>query len=112
MALAAIAFLCGAAVLTFALTRPPQTSEVRGLLVDVQSRDITHVESVTVREADGTVYVFVTSQEVTDNPEQPITASHLRQHLTGGIPVVVRYRAGPNGLVALRIFDSDVSGPP
>lgn len=110
---ALIVFIAAATALTIAATlwmlspRPPDYRELRGLLVDVQSRDIDHVESVTLRTADGTLHLFVASPEVTNNPEEPVTASHLRQHLAGGIPVLIRFRISNGPSVAFRILDAE-----
>jgi len=105
--IAAAAALTVAATVWILLPRPPEYLEVRGLLVDVQSRGIEHVESVTLRTPDGTLHLFVASPEVMTNPEEPATASHLRQHLTGGIPVLIRYRSADGPSVAFRIVDAD-----
>ena len=86
-----------------------QVSEVRGILVDVQSSDILYADSVTVRDAAGTLYHFRVSPEVATATEQPASAAHLRQHLAGATPVLVRYRETADELVATRILDVEVS---
>lgn len=91
------------------LRRAAQDKEVQGILVDVQSSDILHAESVTVRDAAGTLYHFRVSPEVATAPEQPASAAHLRQHLAGAIPVLVRYHETADGLIARRILDVEVS---
>lgn len=105
--IAAIAAFTVASTVWLILRRPPEYLEIRGLLVDVQSQGIEHVESVTLRTPDGTLHLFVASPEVMSNQEAPATASHLRQHLTGGIPVLIRYRSADGPSVAFRILDAD-----
>jgi hypothetical protein len=80
-------------------------NESRGVLVDVQSREIQHAQSVTVREPSGTLRTFQVSAEVANNPDHPNTASHLRQHMLAGDPVIVVYRGSGEGAVAVRILD-------
>lgn len=105
--IAATAALIVAATVWILLSRPPEYVEIRGLLVDVQSRGIEHVESVTLRTSDGGLHLFLATPELLSNPEAPVTASHLRQHLTGGIPVLIRYRSADGPSVAFRILDAE-----
>jgi hypothetical protein len=83
--------------------------ESRGVLVDVQSREIQNAQSVTLREPTGTVRTFQVSADVANNPDHPNTASHLRQHMLAGDPVVVVYRESSEGAIAIRILDGTPS---
>jgi len=83
--------------------------ESRGVLVDVQSREIQNAQSVTLREPSGALRTFQVSADVASNPDHPNTASHLRQHMLAGDPVVVVYRESGEGAVAVRILDDTPS---
>jgi len=85
----------------------PTSNEVRGLLIDVQSREIVNADAVTLRDATGAEWTLRVSPEVAANREHPNTASHLRQHMTNADPVIVQYRETTEGLLATRIFDAD-----
>jgi hypothetical protein len=79
---------------------------MRGILVDVQSREIVNADSATVKDANGDLHTFRISPEVAANPEHANTASHLRQHMLNADPVIVRYRETPEGPLAVRILDA------
>ena len=85
--------------------KAPQTLEITGVLVDVQAREIVHADSVRVRDAAGREWDFQVSPGVASDPTHPNTASHLRQHLVFGDPVIVHYRETPQGLLAMQILD-------
>lgn len=72
---------------------------VRGRVIDVQARSIAQVTSVTVRADDGRELTFRV------DPSVEVTPGHLREHMTLGEPVVVRYRVEANGLLAIAIDD-------
>lgn len=80
---------------------------VRGILVDVQGASIVFAERVTLRGDDGEIQTFLVDPEVATNPDQPQSASHLRQHMVLGDPVIIRYRFTDDGPVAVRIVDAD-----
>jgi len=84
----------------------PSEQEARGILVDVQSREIVNADAVTLRDETGASRTFRVSPEVASNPEHPNTASHLRQHMAAGDPVIVRFRDSPDGLLAVLILDA------
>ena len=86
-------------------TGADELHESRGVLVDVQSREIQNAQSVTLRELSGTLRTFEVSADVANNPDHPNTASHLRQHMLAGDPVIVVYRESGEGAVAVRIVD-------
>ena len=80
---------------------------VRGVLVDVQGASIVFAERVTLRGDDGEVQSFLVDPEVATNRDEPQSASHLRQHMVLGDPVIIRYRLTDDGPVAVRIVDAD-----
>ena len=80
--------------------------EIRGILVDVQAREIANADAVTLRDGSGRLHTFRVSPEVAANPEHPNTASHLRQHMVNADPVIIRYRETPDAPLALRILDA------
>ena len=80
---------------------------VRGVLVDVQGASIVFAEQVTLRSDDGEVQSFRVDPEVATNRDEPQSASHLRQHMVLGDPVIIRYRLTDDGPVAVRIVDAD-----
>lgn len=92
--------------------RPPETQETAGILVEVQAQEIVNAQQVTLRSLDGTERIFQVSPEVANNPEHPNTASHLRQHMIGADPVIVRYRSSDGGSMAVRIMDADAARAP
>lgn len=110
LAVAALLLLGLGAVVIFAVraTAPNPAAElrtVRGVLLSVQSSNPVQADQVTLRDDEGRVWTFQVSPEVAANPEEPQSAGHLRQHMALVEPVVVRYREGSDGLVALRILD-------
>ena len=54
---------------------------------------------------DGGGALIVVSPEVARNPEHPNSASHLRQHMMVGDPVIIQYRQTTEGPLAMRILD-------
>jgi hypothetical protein len=84
----------------------PESLEVRGVLVDVQSREIVNADAITLRDEAGALHTFRVSPEVATDREHPNTASHLRQHLALADPVIVRYRDTAEGRLAVQIVDS------
>jgi hypothetical protein len=93
-------------VLALAVGCGQKPLEVRGVLVDVQSREIVNADAITLRDEGGTLHTFRVSPEVATDREHPNTASHLRQHLALADPVIVRYRATAEGPLAFQIVDA------
>lgn len=111
-----VALIAVAVIAWVAITRsqaPSSEGEVRGLLVDVQAQEIVHAEALTVRDAAGALHTFRVSAEVAENSDHPVSASHLRQHMAAGDPVIVRFRMAPEGALAVRVLDvpSPFPGP-
>lgn len=74
-------------------------SSVRGLITNVQARDIGHAESFTLRANDGRELRFQVDAGV------DMTPGHMREHMTFGEPVTVRYRNSGSTLIAVEVTD-------
>ena len=85
----------------------PATASVRGVLLDVQSASLILATQVTLRDEQGRIWVFAVDPQVSNNPEQSQSASHLRSHMALADPVIVRYRTTTDGPLALRILDAE-----
>jgi hypothetical protein len=72
---------------------------VRGLVTNVQSRDIGHAQSLTVEAAGGRVWQFDAA------PSVDMTPGHLRDHMALGQPVTVYYHREGSNLVATQVTD-------
>ena len=75
------------------------------MLTNVESTGITDVQAVTLRAEDGAERRYVVSGEAARTGHPP-SAGHLRQHMTHGDRVTVRYREGPDGPLAIELVDS------
>ena len=75
------------------------TEHVRGMIVEVVSRNITEIETLRVRDGQGKEWVFVTEGYVGISP------SHLKEHQLAGQPVLVSYVKKGKDLVALDVAD-------
>ena len=100
-----LAAIVAVAVLFVSGCTQDEIREARGILIDVQSREIQNADSFTLRDGTGNVLTFGVSPEVANNPEHPNSAAHLRQHMIAADPVVVRYRITTAGPVAVRVLD-------
>ncbi|HSO28971.1 MAG TPA: hypothetical protein VLS28_03655 [Candidatus Sulfomarinibacteraceae bacterium] len=81
----------------------PATSTATGVVVAVDSRSLTDVDSFTIRTPEGEVIDF-TVGALQNGAEFP--PGHLVEHIASGVPVVVTYRDGADGRVAIRIVDA------
>ena len=81
--------------------RPGVESEVRGMVQAVEPRSLVDIESLTVVDDEGVVWVFQ------GGPRTPtgFTPSHLREHMLLGEPVSVFYHADGETLVIDDITD-------
>lgn len=77
------------------------------MLLEVRSTSIVQDERITLRDEGGRVRIIGVAPERMNNPEHRHSASHLRQHMALGDPMVVHDRETPEGPVALRIIDDD-----
>ncbi|MBI4213513.1 MAG: hypothetical protein HY534_04320 [Chloroflexi bacterium] len=101
LALAATAAL----VILAACSQPNELREAQGILLEVQSQNLSFADAVVLRTDDGATIRFAVSPDVALDPVHPNTASHLRQHMTGADKVRIRYRETPSGLQAVQIVD-------
>lgn len=81
--------------------RPGVESEIRGMVQAVEPRSPLDIESLTVVDSEGVVWVFQ------GGPRTPagFTPSHLREHMLLGEPVSVFYHAEGEALVIDDITD-------
>lgn len=75
-----------------------------GVIVDVRSTSLTHVESFTVQGDDGQRLTFVVDASA-GRGDHSLSPSHLRQHMGYGDRVTVGYRRDGEVLVATDISD-------
>ena len=78
----------------------PTTHQARGIITDLQVRDIARAEWIRLRTDDGRDLTLTMGESVT------FSASHLREHMVFAEPVTVTYVAGPDGAVATTIEDA------
>lgn len=103
-ALAATFFMllaCGAGNDTGAATsRPGEASgEVHGLVVEITGRNIVELETLGIRDEDGTVWTFTADGPLEFSP------SHLREHQLFGDTVTVSYVRRGELLLVVAIGD-------
>lgn len=82
----------------FAFNRARQPT-ARGLLTQVEARDIGHAAAITLSSNDGRQLHFQV------DPAVDMTPGHMREHMTYGQPVTVYYRREGNALVAVNVTD-------
>jgi hypothetical protein len=73
---------------------------VQGLVVAVEGRSITELESLAIRDEAGKIWTFASGASFVG-----FTASHLREHQLLGQPVVVTYVVEGDTLVVVDIAD-------
>ena len=78
-----------------------ETSEVSGVVVEVESSGLTEVESFMLRSEDRT-YEFL----VTDETDLAFPPAHLNEHRVSGEPVAVVFEQKDDGLYALSVDDA------
>jgi len=96
--LSAFAVACGEGD-TPVVTPEKVRGQVRGMIVDVVSRNITEIETFRVRDGQGKEWLFATEGDVGISP------SHLKEHQLFGQPVLVSYVKKGKELVALDVAD-------
>ena len=90
-----------------------QTLSVRGVLLDVVSPDIQHVDRFTLRTDAGELLSFVAAPDFNAGaaPQggglHAMTPGHMRQHMALADPVLVTYRDDNGTLVALSATDAN-----
>ena len=75
---------------------------VRGQVIEVRAGDIIEWDSIVVRTGDGRDYEFSRGPEI---DLRYWRASHLREHMTLGLPVTVEYEAVDGVLIATALAD-------
>jgi hypothetical protein len=91
-----------ALVLVVALTgcqNAAQPRTLRGVVTEVQPRDLGHADTITVRSEDGDQVQFRVADSVLFTP------GHLREHLIFAEPVTVTYLVTESGYLATEITD-------
>ncbi len=79
-----------------------EQSSVRGQVIEVRAGDIIEWDSIVVRSGDGRDYEFSRGPEI---DLRLWRASHLREHMTLGLPVTVEYQAVDGVLIATALAD-------
>ena len=77
-------------------------SSVRGQVIEVRAEGIIEWESIVVRADDGRDFEFSRGPEI---DLRFWRASHLREHMTLGLPVTVEYTAVDGVLIATALAD-------
>ena len=75
---------------------------MRGQVIEVRANDIIEWESIVVRTADGRDFEFSRGPEI---DLRYWRASHLREHMTLGLPVTVEYEDVDGVLIATALAD-------
>ena len=75
---------------------------MRGRVIEVRAGDIIEWESIVVRTEDGRDFEFSRGPEI---DLRFWRASHLREHMTLGLPVTVEYETVDGTLVATALAD-------
>ena len=73
--------------------------EIRGMVLEVNPRDISQIESFRLSGNDGSEYTFTTRDFIGFSP------SHLVEHQVQGHSVLVKYINDQNILIALELSD-------
>lgn len=103
-----IGTLMAVLLLSSSLVLRPTTFSVRGILVNVEAISPIYADRVVLRDDEGRNWTFRVSPEVAQDPTEPQSASHLRQHnMVVAEPVRIYYRATSEGPLAVRMVDED-----
>lgn len=94
-----LAIACGGGQATATADAGEPGRQVRGHIVEVVARNITEIESVSIRDQDGRRWTFTTEGYT------GVTPAHLREHQLFGQQVVVSYVEREDRLVAVKIGD-------
>lgn len=92
-----VALAVAALVAAFACGEGEKT--VRGIVLDVQARSLTEVESLTIQDREGRMWRFQAEGNL------GFTPSHIREHMLQGQEMTVTYREEGDILVALKVMD-------
>ncbi|MFN8533483.1 MAG: hypothetical protein U0556_08040 [Dehalococcoidia bacterium] len=100
-ALLFVVVIAGTAFVTWSRREP----QVRGVVLEVQSQSLVMPDWFRLREKSGREWRFRVDPAVIVDPQHPMNAAHLRQHLALADEVTVFYRDEPEGPIAYRIID-------
>lgn len=76
---------------------------VQGVLVAVDAPSLVKLDGITLRDEGGRTWQFAIAEDARDENGRPLSGSHLRQDMAGGLQVVVHYRREGDRLLALRV---------
>lgn len=74
-----------------------------GVIIDVQSSSLTQLDSFTLRDNDGEVFVFIPAADAMDDPQEGLFPGHLRTHALAAEQVTVLYREENGQKLAFRL---------
>ena len=94
-----LAIACGDGQATATTNSGDGVSQMQGHILNVVARNITEIESVSIRDQEGKRWAFTTEGF------SGMTPAHLRQHQLFGQQVVVSYVEKKDRLVAVNIGD-------
>ena len=95
---------CGIALLAalgWTAWRATGEPQLRGIIVNVEARDIGHAAAIVLRTSDGVETRLLVDPSV----EAKWTPGHLRDHMMFAQAVTVHFRRAGDALVAYRITD-------
>ena len=72
---------------------------VRGVILEAQDRNLAEIETLRIRDGDGRVWTFTTTEALEKN------SSHLRLHQVLGQTIEVRYEERDGELIATELRD-------
>ena len=72
---------------------------VRGVIVEAKDRNLAEIETLRIRDGDGRVWTFTTTEALEKN------GAHLRLHQVLGQAIEVRYEEREGQLVAVGLRD-------
>ena len=89
--------LCALCVVLMACNGEPGV--VRGVIVEAIDRNLAEIETLTIRDGDGRLWTFTTTEALEKN------GGHLRLHQVLGQTIEVRYEEREGRLVAVELRD-------
>ena len=100
MALAIVAVSCGGSS-NIQSADGSESKIVRGLIQEVESKNLLELESLVIRTDSGEVFVL----EARDGDSQYFPPAHLRQHMVLGAVVTITFHRQDGALIIDRIED-------
>ena len=87
----------------------PEPARMAGIVIDVESRSVTQVDAFTLRTDSGEAHRFRVGPLEFGRGAFP--ATHLREHMALGAPIVVAYVEEGGEKVAVRLTDGPAPRP-